>query len=109
MLYWWPVISTALIASSLQAAEVRGRVTDESQGLVPGAQVAVAGPAKRTTVTNSQGEYRFPGLPPGRYTLTATAPQLALPQLTFSLSTEPLNLVLKISLGTQTLNRRWCR
>ena len=97
---------TILVVTPLIATELRGRVTDESQALVPGAQVAVAGPAKRTTVTNNQGEYRFPDLPPGRYTLTATAPQLTLPQLTFSLSTEPLilNLVLKISLGTQTLN-----
>ena len=100
---------TILLITPLTATELRGRVTDESKALVPGAQVAVAGPAKRTTVANSQGQYRFPDLPPGRYTLTATAPQLALPQLTFTISPnsiEPLtlNLVLKISLGTQTLN-----
>ena len=56
MLYCCPVISAALIALSLQAAEVRGRVTDESQALIPGAQVAITGPAKRTTVANWQGE-----------------------------------------------------
>ncbi len=97
---------TILLSTPLLATELRGRITDESQALVPGAKVAVAGPAKRTAVANSQGEYRFADLPPGRYTLTATAPQLSLPQLTFSLSAEPLtlNLVLKISLGTQTLN-----
>ena len=100
------VLLTILLTAPASAIEIRGRVTDESQALVPGAKVIIAGPAKRTTVSNSQGEYRFPDLPPGRYTVTATAPQLTLPPLTFSLATEPLtlNLVLKISLGTQTLN-----
>ena len=58
---------------------IQGRVTrsDEGQPVV-GAFVAIRGPFPRTTSvspasvqTNAQGDFSFPGLPPGRYTVEA--------------------------------------
>ncbi|MEO8484623.1 MAG: carboxypeptidase regulatory-like domain-containing protein, partial [Acidobacteriota bacterium] len=49
---------------------VTGKVTDTSGAAVPGATVTVINTAtsgKRNTVTNGDGLYTFPGLPPGTY------------------------------------------
>ncbi len=96
-----------VLMSGVQAADLRGRITDETKALVTGARVAIAGPAKRTAVTNGQGEYRFADLPPGRYSLVASAPQLTLTQpLLFTIGNGPLvlDVELKLSLVTQSLN-----
>lgn len=55
---------------------LRGRVTDPSGAVVPGAQVvAIAQPKglPRQATTNGKGRYGIRGLEPGRYTVTATA------------------------------------
>jgi outer membrane receptor protein involved in Fe transport len=52
-----------------------GTVTDETGGVLTGVTVTVRGPAligTDTTVTNSQGAFRFVSLPPGRYEATYT-------------------------------------
>ena len=58
---------------------LRGVVSDEFGGLIVGANVVVADQngVEKTTVTDSQGNYAFPSLPPGRYTLRATSPGFA--------------------------------
>ena len=62
----------ALFAQSVTSAALRGRVTNEGQGL-PGVLVTVKSVAlqgARTTSTSSNGDYVLPGLPPGEYTVT---------------------------------------
>jgi Carboxypeptidase regulatory-like domain len=52
-----------------------GTVTDESNAVLPGVTVTLKGsavPGSPTTITSETGVYRFPGLPPGDYTLTYT-------------------------------------
>jgi hypothetical protein len=52
-----------------------GVVTDESGGVLPGVTVTLQGPLVAglpTSVTGSDGAYRFPTVPPGEYTLTFT-------------------------------------
>jgi len=52
---------------------VNGRVTDGSDGTLPGVVVSISGTAQmgvRTAVTGGDGVYRFPGLAPGDYRLT---------------------------------------
>src|SRR3989454_780875 len=52
-----------------------GTVTDESGGVLPGVTVTLQGPLVAglpTSVTGSDGAYRFPTVPPGEYTLTFT-------------------------------------
>ncbi len=62
---------------SAQTGAVRGRVTDESGAIVPGAVVTLRGPASRTTRSDDTGSYAFIGLGPGNYTVQASAPSLA--------------------------------
>ena len=74
----------ALLAVALAAAPalaqygqstggIRGRVTDESGGALPGVQVTIRGPAAPQTVyTDARGEFRAANLDPGTYTLTLT-------------------------------------
>jgi len=55
-------------------ATVKGQVTDQSKGAVPGATVTVQNQETNetaTTVTNADGAYTIPFLRPGLYTLSA--------------------------------------
>ena len=52
---------------------ITGRVNDPSDLAVPGATVTIASPnlqGTRSAVTSVNGDYIFPGLPPGSYTIT---------------------------------------
>jgi hypothetical protein len=56
---------------------IRGSVTDPSGALVPGASVTAAQSdthVTRTVTTNDSGDYEFPALPVGRYTVSVQAP-----------------------------------
>jgi hypothetical protein len=68
------VVGAALAAN---AQELRGRitgvVTDNTGAVLPGVSITVAGPAliqPQSTVTGSDGSYRYPALPPGVYTVS---------------------------------------
>src|SRR5947207_15757595 len=54
-----------------------GSVKDANGGAIPGATVRVASAAliggERQTATSDRGQWRFPVLPPGAYTLTVDA------------------------------------
>jgi hypothetical protein len=55
---------------------IRGTVTDPSGAVVPGANVTVTltdTHVSRSMTTNESGDYEFPALPVGRYTVTAQA------------------------------------
>src|SRR5206468_4736312 len=55
-------------------ASVSGTVSDATCGLMPGVTIVITNQAtnqSRTAVTNEQGVYRFAGLPPGKYSMTA--------------------------------------
>ncbi|MGQ0735407.1 MAG: TonB-dependent receptor [Acidobacteriota bacterium] len=57
-----------------QNAQVTGTLRDQSGGVLPGATVSARNQETgltRTVVAEGSGEYRLPGLPPGRYTVTA--------------------------------------
>ena len=61
-----------------QTATLTGTVTDTTGAVLPGANVTVASESliggSRTTTTDASGMYRFPALPPGRYTVTVEMP-----------------------------------
>ena len=60
-------------AGTATGGAIWGKVTDQTGGLLPGVTVMVAGPTLMGTqeaVTNAEGVYRFPSLPPGEFTLT---------------------------------------
>jgi hypothetical protein len=55
--------------------EIIGKVTDESNAVLPGVTVTIRGSGVAGTpsvVTSETGTYRFPALPPGEYTLEYT-------------------------------------
>jgi hypothetical protein len=57
------------------AGAIWGKVTDQTAALLPGVTVTVQGASLmgvQTTVTNEQGVYRFPSLPPGDFKVTFT-------------------------------------
>ena len=60
-------------AAGTSGGSIWGKVTDETGGILPGVTVTVESPALlgvQTAVTNEQGIYRFPSLPPGDFKLT---------------------------------------
>src|SRR5215471_8369008 len=56
---------------------INGRVEDSSAAVLPGVTVTASSPSLmgvQTSVTDSGGNYRFPALPPGTYTVTFELP-----------------------------------
>jgi hypothetical protein len=72
------VLAASLLSPALgwaqgqQSGTLSGRVTTADTLSLPGATISVASPAlqgQRTAITDINGIYRFPGLPPGEYTI----------------------------------------
>lgn len=70
------LVTTSMLAQSTTAGSVTGSVTDSSDAALPGVTVELTGSAMqgtRTSITDSQGNYRFSNVPPGEaYKLIAT-------------------------------------
>src|SRR5204863_6266638 len=67
--------SGASVAQSVSATTgaINGRVTDNSGAVLPGVSVTISSPAMqgvRNAVTEQEGSYRFPAVPPGEYKIT---------------------------------------
>src|SRR5437763_11544577 len=92
------ILSFAFFTATIwaQTPSLHGQVTDQNGAIVVGAKVTLHGPTgqARTATTDSTGSYSFANLPPGDYTMAASAPSLALQ--------EPAKITLKS--GSQTLN-----
>jgi hypothetical protein len=57
---------------SATTGSLNGRIADASGGVLPGVTVTATSPAlqgTRTTISNEEGTYRIPGVPPGVYTV----------------------------------------
>ncbi len=73
-------LATAIASSALaqgggasSTGTIQGRVTDAQGAVLPGATVTATSPSAlgaQSTVTSETGNYRFPALPPGVYTVT---------------------------------------
>jgi hypothetical protein len=74
----WLVFVLSIVAAPLyaqQTGSISGTVTDTDGLVLPGVTVEARAdvlPAARVTVTEGNGEYRLPALPPGTYTVTFT-------------------------------------
>ncbi|HYM12420.1 MAG TPA: carboxypeptidase-like regulatory domain-containing protein, partial [Bryobacterales bacterium] len=106
LIYYLLVILSLSSPLLAQTASLRGQVTDSTGAVIPGAQVALSGPSGlvNTTTTAGDGSYSFAGLPPGSYTVQASAPELALPRplkVTLRPGLRTLNLQLKVASTTQ--------
>jgi hypothetical protein len=81
-----------------QSGTIEGVVKDASGGVLPGVTVEARSPqvvGVSSTVTDGQGIYRFPALPPGRYELTATLEGFTAPRMQAVLA---LGQLLKVEL-----------
>jgi hypothetical protein len=68
------VLSALAFSQSKETGAIVGTVTDQENTPLPGVTMTLTSPnlmGVRTSVTNAQGEYRFPALPPGEYSLKA--------------------------------------
>jgi hypothetical protein len=65
-------------AQAVQTAALGGTVADSTGAVLPGVTVSVSSPQQvggvQTSVTDSQGLYRFPALKPGTYEMEVTLP-----------------------------------
>jgi hypothetical protein len=62
-------------AAQEQTGSIQGVVKDSSGAVLPGVTIEARSPTvvgASTAVTDAQGNYRFPALPPGTYTVSAT-------------------------------------
>ena len=74
-----PILTVILISilsgtGFAQTAQLSGRVADSSDSVVPGVTIVAVHRdtgAARSTVSNAQGYYNIPALPPGTYKVTA--------------------------------------
>ena len=65
-------LAVAAPAFAQQTGAISGKVVDSGGGVLPGVTVEARSdvlPGPRETVTDANGEYRLPALPPGNYTL----------------------------------------
>jgi hypothetical protein len=80
------VLAACLLASTHAFAQgggasttgsIQGKVADSSGGVLPGVTVSATSPSSmgiQTSVSDTSGNYRFPALPPGTYTVTFELP-----------------------------------
>jgi hypothetical protein len=72
-----PIVAAAQGGGASSTGTIQGRVTDSSGAVLPGVSVTAASPSMigtQTQVSNENGGYRFPAVPPGVYTLTFELP-----------------------------------
>ena len=59
---------------------INGKVVDPSDAVLPGVTVTISAPqmqGEQTAMTNADGNYRFPGIPPGTYRVRYELPGFA--------------------------------
>src|SRR4051812_26972263 len=88
-----------------------GTVTDPTVATVPGATVTIKNQetsASRNARTDSDGNYRFNAVPPGRYTATASAPSFKvtnIPNVTVTVNTETrVDFSMQVGAVSETVN-----
>src|SRR5256886_10712229 len=104
--FWLLLILFASSSALAQTGSLRGQVTDQNGGGVPGAKVTVNGPSGLVKTTNADkgGWYWFAGLPAGDFEVKASAPNLELAEpvkVSFKGGVQTLNLQLKVVLAPE--------
>jgi len=112
------VVATLCISAALQRAHgqatntgtVVGQITDPSGALIPDTKIMLTDAAAGITlysVSNDEGKYIFPNVPPGTYTMTATKPGFSAAKsagLLVSISTQlTMNVTMKVGASAETV------
>ncbi len=67
------LLALSAAPAGAQVGEIAGRVVDETGAVLPGATVNLSGPGEaRTAQSDSNGEYLFPAVTAGAYSVTAS-------------------------------------
>ncbi len=72
------VVLPSVSAQTSTTGTIEGFITDRSGAVVPGVAVTATSPnliRTQSSVSDNEGRYRFPSLPPGRYVVTVEAAQ----------------------------------
>lgn len=104
------IAPVAAWGQAMVSGSVVGTVVDPSNAIIVGATVTLTDTttkSARTTKTNSEGRFAFPGVKPGTYDVAITQPgfqKLVVPGVTVIVSqASTLNEVLKVGAATQTV------
>jgi len=68
------IASPLLLAQSRDTGAIVGTIIDDDNVPLPGVTVTITSPkmlGERSSITNADGQYRFPALPPGTYSVKA--------------------------------------
>ena len=108
-IYYILMCSVAAVSCAAQTATLTGHVLDESGASVPAAMVDASGPAgmHRSISSAADGSYSLADVPPGNYSLNASASQLimAAPQkISLRPGNQNLDLKLTVSVVAQKVN-----
>jgi len=88
-------------AQTSTSGTVSGQVTDQQKAVVPGAEVTltdVTTSSSRTTITNEQGRYLFPNIPPGTYDIAVTLTGFSTAKVTAQKVTVGQELTINVTL-----------
>ena len=100
------LLAPSLLAQSLVSGDLTGTVTDPSGAVVPNATVTLKNNetgATRTSTSSASGAYRFSLLPPGTYTVTATAQGFNKAQTTTSINVGQATVAdVKLAVGSSS-------
>jgi len=113
------LVSLPLAFGQSASTSLRGTVKDPSGALVPNATVTITDKSvdkTLTAVTNGEGSYQFPQIPPAKYLITVTAPGLGKQSKTaellvsqpatidFKLTVQADAVTVDVTASAQTLN-----
>ena len=102
---WTAGIAIQAYAQSANTGTLIGTATDPSGAVVPGTRVELRDTttgAARTVLTNSAGQYSFPGVPPGTYSVKGSHTGFAdftMPQLEIEIG-RSYTVNMKLEVGT---------
>ncbi|HUI84599.1 MAG TPA: carboxypeptidase regulatory-like domain-containing protein [Candidatus Binatia bacterium] len=100
------LMAPSLMAQSLVSGDLTGTITDPTGAVVPNATVTLKNDstgATRAATSNSSGAYRFSLLPPGTYTVTATAQGFSKAQTQTTVNVGQATIAdVKLALGTSS-------
>jgi len=100
------LMAPSLMAQSLVSGDLTGTITDPSGAVVPNATITLKnnGTAQsRTTTSTNSGSYRFSLLPPGSYTVSASASGFSKAQTTANINLGQATVAdIKLAVGTSS-------
>ncbi len=100
------ILSPLVFSQSKETGAIVGSVIDEEGTPLPGVTVTLTSPnlmGEKSAITDVEGQYRFPALPPGLYMVKATLPGFATVEREDIRLTTTVRLTVDITLRTSAI------